>query len=210
MTKTRIASLRKQRGWTQEHLAEESQVNTRTIQRLEAGEDASLETLNLIANALNVQINDLFETLPDSDKGQEIMAFDKNKAEQTRKWEATRKLYRTCIVIGFIILMLLLATALSSTGNDMILDIGGIVWLIIWPIGFGIIKLIEVNWLEPQLSQKYPLAENLNLAYVQQKKGSPVTATKKHTVIWVIGGVILGILIVWAVFNLVLFKRFGI
>ncbi|MBV0929882.1 helix-turn-helix transcriptional regulator [Lentilactobacillus sp. IMAU92037] len=72
MTNNKIAYLRKQHGWTQEHLAEVSQVNPRTIQRLEAGEDASLETLRLVANALGVQIGDLFETISDSDKGEQL------------------------------------------------------------------------------------------------------------------------------------------
>ncbi|KRL22073.1 DNA-binding helix-turn-helix protein [Lentilactobacillus kisonensis DSM 19906 = JCM 15041] len=210
MTKTRIASLRKQRGWTQEHLSEVSQVNTRTIQRLESGEDGSLETLNLIAKALNVQINDLFESLPDSDKGQEIMTFDHNKAEQTRKWSALQKFYHTCINIGFIVLMVLLAALLSLTYNDMILDVGGIVWLILWPVGFGVIKLVEVNWLDPQLFRKFPLAESLNSAYTQQGSGGPEIASKKHTILWVIGIVILGVLIIWAIFNFYLIKIFGI
>lgn len=94
MTKTRIAILRKQRGWTQEKLAEESQVNTRTVQRLESGEDASLETLRLIANALDVQIADLFESLDDSDKSKEIINLDSREAKQTQQWLTIRSFYR--------------------------------------------------------------------------------------------------------------------
>ncbi len=40
----RIAALRRERGWTQERLAEASGIAVRTVQRLEGGKDASLET----------------------------------------------------------------------------------------------------------------------------------------------------------------------
>lgn len=50
MNTTRIADLRQTAGWTQERLATESGVGLRTIQRLEAGNEASLETLSLVAD----------------------------------------------------------------------------------------------------------------------------------------------------------------
>lgn len=49
MNKTRVVELRQAHGWTQERLATASGVGIRTIQRLEVGEDASLETLSLVA-----------------------------------------------------------------------------------------------------------------------------------------------------------------
>ncbi|TDS77571.1 helix-turn-helix domain-containing protein [Amnibacterium kyonggiense] len=56
----RIAALRRERGWTQEHLASVSGVGVRTVQRLEAGEDGSLETLRRVAAALEVPVPELF------------------------------------------------------------------------------------------------------------------------------------------------------
>ncbi|WP_032800561.1 helix-turn-helix domain-containing protein, partial [Streptococcus sobrinus] len=52
--KTLVANLRKQKGWTQERLAEKAGLSVRTIQRIERGDDSSLETLGLVANALDV------------------------------------------------------------------------------------------------------------------------------------------------------------
>lgn len=60
MTDIQIKQLRTARGWTQERLSTESGVTVRTVQRLEAGSDASLETLSLIAGALQVSVRDLF------------------------------------------------------------------------------------------------------------------------------------------------------
>ncbi len=59
MNGTRIVDLRTQRGWTQERLAEASGITVRTVQRLEAGNDASLDTLTRVATALDVQVGDL-------------------------------------------------------------------------------------------------------------------------------------------------------
>lgn len=56
----RITNHRQDLGWTQERLASESGVGVRTIQRLEAGHDASLETLSLVSAALRVPVRDLF------------------------------------------------------------------------------------------------------------------------------------------------------
>ncbi len=49
MSTTRVIELRQERGWTQERLAAEAGVGLRTVQRLEAGQDASSETLTLVA-----------------------------------------------------------------------------------------------------------------------------------------------------------------
>jgi len=56
----RIQELRKQKGMTQEDLAEKTGLSVRTIQRIESGEvDPRSYTLNQIAEALGVDITDL-------------------------------------------------------------------------------------------------------------------------------------------------------
>ncbi|MGO1539883.1 MAG: helix-turn-helix domain-containing protein [Leucobacter sp.] len=47
MSKTRVIELRQERGWTQERLADEAGVGLRTVQRLEAGHDASSTDWNV-------------------------------------------------------------------------------------------------------------------------------------------------------------------
>ena len=66
--KTLISDLRKQKGLTQEKLAELTGLNVRTIQRLESGEDASLETLRSIAVALDVEVIELFESVSSKER----------------------------------------------------------------------------------------------------------------------------------------------
>ncbi|GAB2468091.1 helix-turn-helix domain-containing protein [Xylanimonas ulmi] len=76
MNTTRIPELRKSRGWTQERLAEASTVAVRTIQRLESGADASLETLSLIAGALDVPVSELFADVADDDFAASVHALE--------------------------------------------------------------------------------------------------------------------------------------
>ncbi|TXE32248.1 helix-turn-helix domain-containing protein [Serratia marcescens] len=59
MQKYRIRPLRLEKGWSQEQLATIAGLSTRTVQRIENGEQASLETLTAIAAALGVQVRGL-------------------------------------------------------------------------------------------------------------------------------------------------------
>lgn len=58
----RIKELRKACGLSQEHLAEQIDVDPKFISRIEVGKSGpSLETMENIARALNLEIKDLFE-----------------------------------------------------------------------------------------------------------------------------------------------------
>ena len=54
-----VQKLRLQRGWSQQQLAELSGLNVRTIQRIEKGQEPSVESLKSLAAVFNV----LFSTL---------------------------------------------------------------------------------------------------------------------------------------------------
>lgn len=56
-----IRKLRLQRGWSQEQLAGISGVSTRTIQRIERGRNASLESLKCLAAVFETDFNTLRE-----------------------------------------------------------------------------------------------------------------------------------------------------
>ena len=83
MNKSKVAEIRKQKSLTQENLAEKAYVTVRTIQRMEAGEEVSSETLKSVSNALDVTVNELFESISSSDKEEEIMEI--SKEQQDRK-----------------------------------------------------------------------------------------------------------------------------
>jgi uncharacterized Tic20 family protein len=76
----KIQELRKQKGMTQEDLAEKTGLSVRTIQRIESGEvDPRSYTLNQIAEALGVEITDLT-----NEKNQKPEPSE----TETRKWLA--------------------------------------------------------------------------------------------------------------------------
>lgn len=59
MKNSTIKALRLSRAWSQEQLAELSSLSVRTIQRIENGGQASLETLSAIAAAFDLKVADL-------------------------------------------------------------------------------------------------------------------------------------------------------
>ena len=66
-----VKQLRDRRGWTQEQLAECCGLNVRTIQRVESGNKASLETLQSLASVFEVNISTLTEEITVIDKKSE-------------------------------------------------------------------------------------------------------------------------------------------
>lgn len=57
----KLKNLRRHHGWSQERLAEISDLSLRTIQRIENGDNASLESQLAIASAFNVSPSELLE-----------------------------------------------------------------------------------------------------------------------------------------------------
>ena len=66
-----VKRLRDKNGWTQEQLAECCGLNVRTIQRVERGEKASLETVQSLASVFEVDISKLTEEITVIDKESE-------------------------------------------------------------------------------------------------------------------------------------------
>lgn len=76
-----IKELRLQNGWSQEHLADLSNLSTRTIQRIEKENKASLESLKSLANAFKLEVGDLKEKIEAVNlDGYEDITKDENKS----------------------------------------------------------------------------------------------------------------------------------
>ncbi len=58
-----VKKLRDRQNWSQEQLAEFSGLSTRTIQRIESGSKASLESLKSLAAVFEVEISSLTEEI---------------------------------------------------------------------------------------------------------------------------------------------------
>ena len=66
-----VRKLRSKRNWSQEQLADFCGLNVRTIQRVESGQKASIETLKCIASVFEVDISTLTEEITVIDKTSE-------------------------------------------------------------------------------------------------------------------------------------------
>ena len=155
MNESGIGQLRKARGWTQERLARRSGVAVRTIQRLEAGKGAGLETISLIADALEVPVRDLFVSVEDEDFQTRVEGLDARKSAQQAKRDSAAHgftfLYQGVgLLVTFATIVLVLTGALSWLG-----------WFIIpayWVAGGYLFSFLVGVAINPWLDAKYPLS----------------------------------------------------
>ena len=138
-----IQKLRLKHGWSQQQLAEASGLSVRTIQRIEAGQPASVETLKSIAAVFEVD----FSTL-DPEK-QSMMTTDnklgeKQEAEAFQYVRNLRQFYQHCFRYLMVNLILVLTNFLTSPHY----------WWVLWVIGgwgFGLImhaaRLFGPDWM---------------------------------------------------------------
>lgn len=155
---TRITLIRKSKGLTQEKLAELSHLSVRTIQRLEAGDDSSLETLRLVANALNVSVTELFESVSDESKEKEINYLAKEQTKQIEQRKSEKQIFNIKKLSIFILILLL--AAFIDKFPENIQGILGILWLGLFFLSLCIMKYMKSNW-RLKMNEKYPLTRDL-------------------------------------------------
>jgi transcriptional regulator with XRE-family HTH domain len=155
MNETRITSLRRERGWTQEKLAAESGVAVRTVQRLEGGQDASLETLSMVAKALGVSVGELFTAVADEDFNAAVDALDDRTATQQRQRDAAVTGYRQLYTgVGIAITLVIIALiALQIVPGITIL-----VTAAYWAAGSLLARSLLNSMINPRLDARYPLS----------------------------------------------------
>jgi transcriptional regulator with XRE-family HTH domain len=168
MNGTRVADLRRGRGWTQDRLAEASGVTVRTVQRLEAGNDASLETLSLVAKALEVPVRDLFGAVDDGDFGRTVSALDDRAERQQEKRDATIDGYRS-LYYGVGIIWTLLVVAGIAT--DVLPGAGALLIAAYWAGGALLSGFLLRVVVGPRLDRAYPLSRDRTLDEQAVRRG---------------------------------------
>lgn len=161
MIKNKIKEMRQKKNLSQEQLAEKAQVSVRTIQRLEAGEDASISTLNLVAGALNVGVGDLFEREKTEEQKEKIRSAQQLKYQLDRRHEEYAN-YKKVYNIAFIIVMMLLGTFFPMMVSASFL--GTLLFIVAYTAGWMIMsplkKWIGFYKIDAKLDKKYPLTAN--------------------------------------------------
>jgi transcriptional regulator with XRE-family HTH domain len=151
MNKTRIAILRQEHGWTQERLATESGIGLRTVQRIESGSDASLETLSLLADALRVPVRDLFSSMDDSDMGNRVASLEVRTEQQQYDRDRIVSAWRW-LYIGIGIAVTLVSFTLGGAALAVLVAY--------WVAGYIILTALRRLFLEPMLERKFPLSRS--------------------------------------------------
>jgi transcriptional regulator with XRE-family HTH domain len=104
-----IQKLRLQRGWSQEQLAEVSGLSVRTVQRLERGQPASIESLKSLGAAFQIDFSDLQEPEMNPTVSQNVSADETLALAHVRKIKGFYVHLATyVIIIGFLLIVNLL------------------------------------------------------------------------------------------------------
>ncbi|XBS69658.1 helix-turn-helix domain-containing protein [Acerihabitans sp. KWT182] len=106
MNEYRIKALRLGKAWSQEQLAELSSLSVRTIQRIENGEQASLETLAAIASAFDLSVTDLYSSDATDEKRLQAQGIEEKRVKIKRQIDLEARFYRR--TGGYIVISVLL------------------------------------------------------------------------------------------------------
>jgi len=133
-----IKKLRLKRQWSQDQLAEMSGLSIRTIQRIEKGENAGLESLKSLAAVFEINIED-------SDKKEEI--------EQIRKEEEyvqNLKGFYKLLAIG---ILSLLVPFILAVGDSSLWSV--FLWILLsWGVILGIYSLNNFDFFGEEWKRK--------------------------------------------------------
>ena len=127
-----LRSFRLEKGWSQEQLADISGLSARTIQRLEKGENAGLETLKALAVAFEVPLSKLQASSLNQDEAETMKIQTDGTPESfiPRRWKGVFLHLLTFMVV---ITWLLILTYFFE------IEAGWVYWVgYVWAMGIGI------------------------------------------------------------------------
>jgi len=129
-----VRKLRLQRGWSQEQLAQLSGLNIRTIQRIERGQSAGLESLKSLAAVFEVPFTDLQtqdDTMNTQSRSTELSIDEQRALEYVRD---IKGFYTHALTYAVIISGLFLLNAFISPGRW---------WVLFAALGWGVGLLVH-------------------------------------------------------------------
>ncbi|GAA5442317.1 hypothetical protein Misp06_00491 [Microbulbifer sp. NBRC 101763] len=147
-----IRKLRLQRGWSQEQLARISGLNIRTIQRIERGQNPSLESRKALAAVFEIDLSELQESEVNTE--QDISDREKRVIEHVRDIKA---FYSHVITYVLVIIGLFILNLITSPGYFWVL------WAALgWGIGlishgmsvFEVFSLFGPEWEKKQVEKR--------------------------------------------------------
>jgi len=126
-----VRKLRLQRGWSQEQLAQMSGLSVRTIQRVERGKKAGLESLKSLAAVFEVDLTQLHEE-------PEMNNQDLSLNENNMTWEEQKALEYVRDVKGFYSHLFTFAIVIAALFILNLVMTPGYLWVFWVVFGWGI------------------------------------------------------------------------
>lgn len=105
-----VRKLRLQRGWSQDHLSQLSGLSIRTIQRIESGQNAGLESLKSLAAVFEIQVTDI-QMEPQMNDEIKVTTDEKIALEQVR---AIKSFYSNLISYVSVITLLFIINFITD------------------------------------------------------------------------------------------------
>ena len=151
-----VQKLRLQRGWSQQQLAELSGLNVRTIQRIEKGQEPSVESLKSLAAVFNLDFSTLKE------QGMDNVISETQSAEEILAFNQVRKLKGFYFHLAQYVLVISLLTVINALTMPKY-------WWVQWVImGWG--AVVFFHWL--QISDRFnPLGSKWEKEQVEKRLG---------------------------------------
>jgi len=124
-----VQKLRLQRGWSQEQLAIVSGLSVRTIQRIERGQSASLETLATLASVFEIDVSQL---TVEKETDMQSIAVNSREAEEAIAFERVRKIKKFYLHVAQYVLVIAMLVVINLVTSPHYF------WAI-WPaLGWGV------------------------------------------------------------------------
>lgn len=140
----KIKALRLSRAWSQEQLAELCSLSVRTIQRIESGGQASLETLSAIAAIFDVNVNELYSEAPVEMEQDE--SLDQRISAARTRVAREYAFYRSVLIWFIVCAGLTVINLLTSPDNDWFLY-PTLIWGALLVVG-GLRFFVLADWLQ--------------------------------------------------------------
>ena len=148
-----VRKLRLQRGWSQEQLAEMSGLSVRTIQRIERGKKAGLESLKSLAAVFDVELSNLHE---DTEmKSDETMTWEEQRAQEYVRDD--KGIYSSLMTFLIVVPALFLMNYFLTPGYFW-------AWWVLFGWGIGIVthalsvfelfKFFDADWEKKQVEKR--------------------------------------------------------
>ena len=131
-----VRKMREQRGWSQEQLAELSGLSVRTIQRIEKGKNAEVESLRSLAAVFETQLSEIqqgIKTIPDA-------STDLNE-EHIKKYVKAKRVFFVHLGAYFFVVVMLFATAMLAPGDANFSEFNEVAF------GWGIAVFLNLSYL---------------------------------------------------------------